>query len=138
MVYPATQTALVGSVIGGDPKNMSIAVVNDELPEWREVCREELSNTSCYVGHYSCRFLNRLENDNLKLVGNRSTNFLLLIRPTSKLNGGGSELNGVYNLNLLFALVPSYHFQPWSQPWRQHIPVNCTEYLRYHPIIHSI
>lgn len=74
MVYPATQTALVATTIGGDPKNMSIAVINDELPNWREVCGEELLDSACYRGHYSCRFLNRLENDNLNLVRNRITN----------------------------------------------------------------
>lgn len=69
MVYPATQTALVASTIGGDPKDMSIAVINDELPNWQEACLAELSDASCDVGHYSCRFLNRLESDHLNLVG---------------------------------------------------------------------
>ncbi|ODM93971.1 ABC transporter G family member 20 [Orchesella cincta] len=66
VIFPALQTAIIASTLGGDPKNMSIAVVNEELPNWKSDCSLELS--SCGAGHYSCRYLKRLEDDNLKLV----------------------------------------------------------------------
>ncbi|CAL8089214.1 unnamed protein product [Orchesella dallaii] len=67
VIFPALQTAIVATTIGGDPKNMSIAVVNEELPNWKKDCRFEPLD-DCHSGHYSCRFLKRLEYDELKLV----------------------------------------------------------------------
>lgn len=57
---------MVATVIGGDPKNLTLGVVNDEVPDWMNVCRTV--NLSSCGGQFSCRFLKRLETDNFKLV----------------------------------------------------------------------
>lgn len=67
MLLPIVQCLLFNLCIGRDPRELHIAVVNDEVPSLSECDSAPMSG--CYIdSHLSCRYLDKLREKTINLV----------------------------------------------------------------------
>lgn len=69
IILPAFQNVLTVLTVGKDVRDIKIGVVNNELPDWADVC--PYSNGGCKSGqmqNLSCRYLSTLPEEVLNLV----------------------------------------------------------------------
>jgi hypothetical protein len=70
MLIPFGQILVMNQIIGGDPTDLSIAIVNQDS-SYQDCGKtpsqfDRVSNDSCYLKHISCRFINEIDDVNFK------------------------------------------------------------------------
>lgn len=67
-LFPILQIASFYLAIGGNPENLKMGIVNEEVPNWMETCYNSSLKTftvgpegECSWSHLSCRFIKTLD-----------------------------------------------------------------------------